>query len=162
MLLHLAHRKFTLYVQQQANQLRKEYDASSTSHENRRQQLDLHVSEIADLRRALSEQAGELQKAEMEKERITAERTDVARTVAILEADLKRVRKDAEAFSRDLKLLRTEKEKQETSYKDELAKLERARKQTQTQIRLLTEQLDDQREKHDQARRQLKSHICAA
>ena len=39
------------------------------------------------------------------------EKNDVARTVAALEGDLKRVKLDAEAFGRDLKLLREEKEK---------------------------------------------------
>jgi chromosome segregation ATPase len=114
------------------------------------------------LRRALSERAEELQRAEIEKDRISAEKSDVARTVAVLEADLKRVKKDAEAFGRDLKLLRAEKEKQQTKHKEELSRLERTRKQAQTQIRLLNEQLENQREKTGRAREDLKNHVCAA
>ena len=98
----------------------------------------------------------------MEKDRISTEKSDVARMVAGLEADLRRVKKDAEAFGRDLKLLRAEKEKQETKHNEEIARLERTKKQTHTQIRLLTDQLDNQREKADQAQQQLQSHVCAA
>ncbi|KAF8238118.1 hypothetical protein L208DRAFT_1243498 [Tricholoma matsutake] len=149
-------------ISEQANRLRDEYAASATSHDNRRHQLDLHLLEIDDLRRALSEQAEELQRAEVEKDRISAEKSDVAKTVAILQADLKRVKKDAEVFGRDLKLLRVEKEKQETKHKEELSRLDRTRKQAQTQIRLLNEQLENQRDKTNRAREDLKKHVCAA
>lgn len=98
----------------------------------------------------------------MEKDRISAEKSDVAKTVAILQADLKRVKKDAEVFGRDLKLLRVEKEKQETKHKEELSRLDRTRKQAQTQIRLLNEQLENQRDKTNRAREDLKKHVCAA
>ena len=147
---------------QEANRLHDQYAASSTSHDNRRHQLDLHLLDIDNLRRALSERVDELQRAEMEKDRIFAEKSDVAKTVAVLEADLRRVKKDAEAFGRDLKLLRVEKEKQETKHKDELSRIERTKKQAQTQIRLLNEQLESQREKTDRAREDLKNHVCVA
>lgn len=75
------------------------------------------------------------------------EKTDVARTVAALESDLRRVKRDAEAFGRDLKALRTEKEKLQEKHRDELAKAERAKKQAQTQMRLLNEKLDSQHAK---------------
>lgn len=84
------------------------------------------------------------------------EKTDVARTVAALESDLRRVKRDAEAFGRDLKILRTEKEKQQEKHKDELTKAERAKKQAQTQIRLLNEQLGGQHTKLKSAQEKLK------
>jgi hypothetical protein len=84
----------------------------------------------------------------------------VTRTVAALEADLKRVRKDAEAFGRDLKLLRIEKERLEAKQKEELANVERARSQSQAQIRLLNEQLEGEREKTSQAIADLRNHVC--
>jgi hypothetical protein len=86
----------------------------------------------------------------------------VARTVAALEADLRCVRRDAEEFGSDLKLLRREKEKLEIANTDEIAKAERAKKQAQTQIRLLTEQLEAQKGKATQALENLKNHVCAA
>jgi len=145
-----------------ANNLRNEYVAQSTSHDNRRHELDLHRLEIEDLRRALDDRAHDLQRAEKEKEKVATEKSDVARTVATLEADLRRVRRDAEAFGSDLKLLRDEKEKLEITNKDEITKAERARKQAQTQIRLLSEQLEAQKDKATQALENLKNHVCAA
>ena len=145
-----------------ANNLRNEYVAQSSSHDNRRHELDLHRLEVEDLRRALDDRAHDLQRAEKEKERVAAEKSDVARTVAALEADLRRVRRDAEAFGSDLKLLRREKEKLELTNQDEIAKAERARKQTQTQIRLLTEQLEAQKGKATQALENLENHVCNA
>jgi predicted nucleic acid-binding Zn-ribbon protein len=86
------------------------------------------------------------------------EKTDVAKAVATLEADLKRVKRDAEAFGRDLKLLRSEKERLEIRHKEEA---ERARKQSQAQVRLLSEQLEDRRDKAKKAEEALEGHVCA-
>ncbi|TFK39758.1 hypothetical protein BDQ12DRAFT_704709 [Crucibulum laeve] len=148
-------------VSESVNRLRGEYAAHSTSHDNHRHKLDLQLLEIEDLRRALNDQASELQRTEMEKDRISAEKSNVAKTIALLEADLKRVRRDAEAFGRDLKLLRAEKEKAETKHKEELTKAERTKKQAQTQIRLLAEQLEIQKAKTLCAKDDMKNHVCA-
>ena len=86
----------------------------------------------------------------------------MARTVASLEADLKRVRRDAEAFGEDLKVLRAEKEKLEAKSKEEISKAERSKKQAQAQIRLLSEQLETQKGKTLKAQEEIKNHICAA
>lgn len=140
--------------------MRDERAASQSSHNNRRHQLDLHLTEVDDLRRALSNQADELQKAEEEKNRVASQKSDVARTVGLLESDLKRVRRDAEAVGRDLKHLRADKERCDAKQKDEVIKTERARKQSQTQIRLLNEQLEGQREKTRRAKEELRTHVC--
>jgi len=124
--------------------------------------LDLHLAEVDELRRALSNQADELHRAEEEKNHITSQKSDVARNVALLESDLKRVRKDAEAFGHDLKHLRAEKEKWDVRQRDEAAKAERARKQSQTQIRLLNEQLDSQRDKVKRIKEDLRNHVCSS
>jgi myosin protein heavy chain len=118
--------------------------------------------EIDNLRRALSNQADELQRTEEEKNHIASQKSDVARTVALLESDLQRVRRDAEAFGRDLERLRAEKERWEAKQKDEATKAERARKQSQTQIRLLNEQLEGQREKARRAKEDLRNHVCSS
>ena len=73
-----------------------------------------------------------------------------ARTVAGLEADLKRVRRDAEAFGQDLKFLRIE--------NDNL----KSKKQAQAQVRLLNEQLEMEKENVLKARGEIKNYICAA
>ncbi|KAI0664228.1 hypothetical protein C8Q70DRAFT_225129 [Cubamyces menziesii] len=147
---------------EEANRLKTEYAASQTSHDNRRHELDLRVLEIEDLRRALSDQASELERVEAEKARMAAEKGDVARTVAALEADLRRVRRDAEAFGRDLKALRVQKDKMEAERKEERAKAERAQKQAQTQIRILQQELDGHKEKARELREQWSGHVCAA
>ncbi|KAI0675751.1 hypothetical protein C8Q78DRAFT_964116 [Trametes maxima] len=147
---------------EEVKRLKSEYTASQTSHDNRRHELDLRVLEIEDLRRALSNQASELERVEAEKARMAAEKGDVVRTVTALEADLRRVRKDAEAFGRDLKALRAQKDKMEAERKEERAKAERAQKQAQTQIRILKEELDGHKEKARDVREQLKGHVCAA
>ncbi|KAF9224049.1 hypothetical protein BS17DRAFT_880101 [Gyrodon lividus] len=149
-------------VSERSNKLRNDYAASQKSHENRRQQLDIHLAEIDELRGALSNQADEFQRTEQEKNRIVVEKTDIARTIAALEADLKRVRKDAEIFGRDLKALRAEKERSQEKQQEEVAKAERAKKQAQTQIRLLNEQLDSQKEKTKKATGELQHHVCPA
>ena len=124
--------------------------------------MDAHLVEIEELRRALSDQADELQRSEEEKNRIASQKSDVARTVAQLEINLKRVRRDAENFGRDLKNLRVEKEQWDARQKEEASKSERTRKQAQTQIRLLNEQLDGQREKTHRAKEELRAHVCAS
>ncbi|KAI0954730.1 hypothetical protein AcW1_006527 [Taiwanofungus camphoratus] len=149
-------------VSDHMSKLRDEYAASQTSHDNRRHQLDLHLLEIEDLRRALSEKDDELLRAESEKNCMEAEKNDVARTVAALEEDLRRVRRDAEAFGRDLKLLRTQKDRLEEESKQEKAKAERAHKQSQTQIRVLKEELEGQRDKAKTITEQFKNHVCVA
>ncbi|KAK7025162.1 PACT-coil-coil domain-containing protein [Favolaschia claudopus] len=147
-------------ISEHANRLRTEYRASQVSHDNRRHELDLQLGEIDDLRRALDDQADQLQRAEVEKHRIAAEKSDVARTVASLEADLRRVRRDAEAFGRDLKVLRGEKERLEAKQREEGQRAERAKKQSQTQIRVLNEQLESQKAVALRAREDLEGHVC--
>jgi chromosome segregation ATPase len=113
------------------------------------------------LRRALSDRADELQRTEEEKARIASEKSDVAQAVAVLEADLRRVKRDAEAFGRDLKTLRAEKEKMETVHKDETSAAERARKQAQAQIRVLNERLEVQQDRAKVVEEQLERHVCS-
>ncbi|EKM50608.1 uncharacterized protein PHACADRAFT_152721 [Phanerochaete carnosa HHB-10118-sp] len=143
------------------NQLRKSHATSQTSHDKRRHALDLHLLEIEDLRRAISAQTGELQRAEAETQRAASERGDLARTVAALETDLRRVRRDAEAFGRDLRELRAQKDKLEAERRDATARAERAQKQAQTQIRVLKEEVQEQRERARAARDEWKRHVCA-
>ena len=118
--------------------------------------------EIDELRHAVSEQADELHRAEKEKNRIAAEKEDVAKSVASLEADLRRVKKSADAFGRDLKRLRGEKEDMEESHKHELARLERSKKKAQDQIRLLNEQIESYKDAAQRAQEELRRHTCAA
>ncbi|KAJ2930836.1 hypothetical protein H1R20_g6245, partial [Candolleomyces eurysporus] len=144
------------------SRLREKHAAHSTSHDNWRHKLDLQVLEIDELKQALDDRSSQLKKAEREKERIASEKDGVAKTVSGLEADLRRVRRDAEAFGRDLRTLRAEKEKLESKLKEEVQKGERAKKQSQTQVRLLNEQLESQKQRAARALEVYESHVCAA
>ena len=52
------------------NRLKGEFATSQTSHDNRRHELALRTLEIDDLRRALADQASELERAEAERARV--------------------------------------------------------------------------------------------
>jgi len=104
----------------------------------------------------LQKQSTKIQRAEEEKEKVIAEKQDVSKTISALEADLKRVRRDAETFSHDLRRLKTEKERAEEKYKDEIARLERNKKQSQAQLKLLTDELDQQKQEIADVR----DHVC--
>ena len=125
--------------------MRKDQIASQNSHDKRRHQLDLQLFELEDLRQAVAHLTEELQQTESDKQILLSEKSDVARTIALLQADLTRVKRDAEAFGRDLRLLRAEKENMDTKHQQEIMKAARSKKQMDTQIRLLTEQLANQR-----------------
>jgi hypothetical protein len=125
--------------------LRKDQIASQNFHDKRRHQLDLQLFELEDLRQAVAHLTEELQQTESDKQILLSEKSDVARTIALLQADLTRVKRDAEAFGRDLRLLRAEKENMDIKHQQEIMKTARSKKQMDTQIRLLTEQLANQR-----------------
>jgi chromosome segregation ATPase len=144
----------------QANRLRKELSAIQSSHDERRHQLDLRVNEIEDLRREVSEQARELERIESEKNQARADRSGIVRSVASLEADLRRVISDAEVLGRDLKDLKIERDRSETRHRDELGKADRAQKQLSAQLRLANEQLEAQREKTKKAITEWDNHVC--
>lgn len=147
---------------QHMNEVREEHAASQVSHDERRHQLDLRLLEIDELKRALSAQARELLRAETDRNRLAEEKGDVARSVAALEADLQRVRRDAEAFGRDLRLLRAQKDRLEEERRLEQGRAERAQKQAQAQIRVLREELDAQKERAREAAERLGEHVCVA
>lgn len=93
---------------------------------------------------------------------MVVEKTDIARTIEILETELKRVKKDAEIFGRDLKTLKAEKAKMHQKQQEEVANADRTKKQSQAQIRLLSEQLENQRAKTKKAREEFQRHVCSA
>jgi chromosome segregation ATPase len=117
------------------------------------------VNEIEDLRRELSDQARELERVESEKNHARADRSGIVRSVASLELDLKRVRNDAEVLGRDLRDLRTERDRSETRHRDELGKADRGHKQLCAQLRLANEQLEVQREKTRKAVAEVNHHV---
>lgn len=147
------------------NTLREQYKASQSLHDNRRHELDMHLLEIEDLRRALSDRQSELERVEAEKSRVGLEKSDFLKTVKALEADLQRVRKDAERFGSDLKVLRGEKDKLEERRRVERERAEnaeRAEKQLKARMRILTEELDGEKERYTRVQAEWRAHVCTA
>jgi chromosome segregation ATPase len=146
------------------NALRDQLRAAQKSHDDRRHELDLHVHEIEDLRRALTDRENELERAEASKVRASQEKSDFARTVRELEADLLRVRKEAERFGNDLKALRKERDKLEEKKRVEeerVKKAERGQNQLKTELRLLKEELEGEKGRSRKASEGWRSHVCA-
>lgn len=147
-------------ISSRLNRLRQQFSASHATHQERTHQLDLKVNEIEDLRRELTERNRVVEKITSEKNQAHAERSDILRTVARLQGDLKRVRRDAEMLGKDLKELRSERDKMENKHRDELNQAERVQKQLSAQIRLANEQLEVHRIKAKKALADLHSHVC--
>lgn len=146
------------------NALRDQLRAAQKSHDDRRHELDLHVHEIEDLRRALTDRENELERAEVSKVRAGQEKSEFARTVRELEADLLRVRKEAERFGNDLKVLRKERDKLEERKKVEeerARKAERGQNQLKTELRLLKEELEGEKGRSRKTSEGWRSHVCA-
>src|ERR1700733_3937661 len=83
------------------------------------------------------EQAAELQGTEDERKRMVTDRVRVARTIAALEADLHKVRREAEKIRRNVKQLREEHAQLQARSNEDKALTERS----QAQIRQLSEDI---------------------
>ena len=114
------------------------------------------MTEIEDLRLALQEQAAQLHEAESEKNRLANERIEVARTIAALESDLKRVRRDAEKIAGNVSQLKAERAKMMAHSQEDKIILE----QSQTQIRELHAQLVALQKKARKAEEDAANHVC--
>ena len=151
-------------LDQRVNGLRDQLRTAQKSHDDRRQELDLHAYEIEELRRALADRENELERAEASKIRVAQEKSGFAETIRELETDLSRVRKDAERFGNDLKALRRERDKLEErkNVEEERArKAERGKNQLKTELRLLKEELEGEKGRSRKAIDGWKSHVCA-
>ena len=146
------------------NALRDQLRTAQKSHDDRRQDLDLHTHEIEDLRRALNNREDELERVEASKSRVTQEKSEFVRNVRELEADLSRVRKDAERFGSELKVLRSERDKLEEKKRAEeerAKKAERGQSHLKTKVRILEEELEGEKGRSRKALEGWKSHVCA-
>jgi predicted nucleic acid-binding Zn-ribbon protein len=140
--------------------LRQRLQASQTGHDERRHQLDMQVQEIEDLKQALTQRSSELERAEQEKKRMSKEHSDVMRTVSSLESDLKRVKRDAETFGRDLRALKAERDELALKRREENGKAERVQNELRSQIRILEEQLEVEMSKRIALQDQMQAHVC--
>jgi chromosome segregation ATPase len=152
--------------------LRRELASAQIVHDNRRHQLDLQVTEVDDLKQALDERVAELRNAASTNDKLSSERdrlrtekdrlnSERAQLISVLEADMKRVRKDAERFAKDLQDLRVERDALNARRREDKEQAERTNSQAQAQIKTLTEQLESIRRKAGVAERNLTDHVCS-
>ena len=118
------------------------------------------MQEIEDLKQALTQRSSELERVEQEKKRMSREHSDVMRTVLSLESDLRRVKRDAEVFGRDLRALKAERDELTLKRREENGTAERVQDQLRSQIRVLEEQLGVQMSKRIGLQDQMQAHVC--
>lgn len=118
------------------------------------------MQEIEDLKEALTQRSSELERVEQEKKRMSKEHSDVMRTVLSLESDLRRVKRDAEAFGRDLRALKAERDELALKRREENGTAGRVQDQLRSQIRVLEEQLGVQMSKRIALQDQMQAHVC--
>jgi uncharacterized protein (UPF0335 family) len=120
----------------------------------------MQVQEIEDLKQALTQRSSELERIEEEKKRMSKEHSDVMRTVASLENDLKRVKKDAETFGRDLRALKGERDELALRRREENGKAERVHDQLRSHIGVLEQQVEVEMARRVGLQDQMQAHIC--
>jgi len=91
---------------------------------------------------------------------MSKEHSDVMRTVSSLETDLRRVKRDAEAFGRDLRTLKAERDELALKRREENGRAERSQDQLRAQIRVLEDQLEVQMSKRFALQDQMQAHVC--
>jgi len=114
------------------------------------------------LRTIVEEQKANLQSAEKDQRKFKAEQAEYANTLATYQADLQRVRSEAQKFRHDLDELRGERDSLQNKLKDDKTSGERIKVQSQSQIRLLNEQILKLQERVRVAEEQQAGHVCAS
>jgi chromosome segregation ATPase len=132
---------------QTLGKLRREQASSQAAHDAHREQLDAQTGELAALRRALEHAHAARDGA----------RADAA-GVHVLEADLARVRADAEQFGHDLARLRGERDR----FADAAERARVSEQAAKIELEALESEADKLREDARRARRSLEGHVCAA
>ncbi|CAG7847478.1 SubName: Full=Uncharacterized protein {ECO:0000313/EMBL:CCA70757.1} [Serendipita indica DSM 11827] len=139
------------------DRLRKDLMVIQSNHEERRHQLDMQIAEIDDLRREMALKDEELSY----ERRRNAGIADLHSTVGELEQELAQMRQEAERFAQDLETLRSSNNVGNMD-KGEVAKSERAQMQLRAQVRVLEEQLDEQKARVRQLLDEAEEHVCSS
>lgn len=153
---HTALQSRYILTSERVEGLRKTLRETQTGHDERRHQLDMQIAEIDDLKRELAWRNEEL---EFERRR-GGKDNDPSPMVEALEKEIRRIRTNAEAFGRDLGLLRENNDDLQLRGREEASRAERVQMQLRTQVRLLDEQLEGQRRRIRHLGDELQGHIC--
>ncbi|KAG8810809.1 hypothetical protein FRC17_002751, partial [Serendipita sp. 399] len=137
------------------NKLRKELASIQTIHDDRRHQLDMQIAEIGDLKREIAWREEEL---DLER-RNQVGGGELSVVVEGLEAQVVRLKSDAEHFHHDLAALRTSKKGSEDRLREETVRSERIQTQLRVQLAALEKELEEQRLKSQYMR---EDHVCGS
>ncbi|KAG8805330.1 hypothetical protein FRC17_005562, partial [Serendipita sp. 399] len=137
------------------NKLRKELASIQTLHDDHRHQLDMQIAEIGDLKREIAWREEEL---DLER-RNKAGGGELSVVVEELEAQVVRLKSDAEHFHHDLAALRTSKKGSEDRLREETSRSERIQTQLRVQLAVLEKELEEQRLRSQYMR---EDHVCGS
>lgn len=134
---------------QEADNLRQQLSSAQTIHDNRLHQLELQV--------ATSEE--DRPKRE-ELDRTKRANEDAAKTISLLETELRRLRREVEECLVELKDLRSDRDAIQARREDDKTSGDRAKAQAQSHIRVLEERLAEMEHKAATAEQEIAGHVC--
>lgn len=150
----LQHR-YTL-ASERVERLRTDLRKTQDHHDERRHQLDMQIAEIDDLRRELAWRDEELASARRRDEA----GNEFVGVIDKLEKEIARLRAEGELLARELRELRVNRDELDLTRREEVSKSERVQLQLKAQVRILDEQVEEQRIKIRQLIEELEAHVC--
>ncbi|KAG8721405.1 hypothetical protein FRC08_013359 [Ceratobasidium sp. 394] len=145
-------------ITERAESLRQRNANSQNEHEKRQHRLDMQVTEIESLRAMLTEREAGMKDMAAAMHIARGAQSDAEHVVRSLQAELKRVKSEADQLGTDIEQLRSERVGENGRGKD---RQERARVQAQAQMRALNEQLQSAKDAAGQLQARLKDHSAA-
>ncbi|KAG9100904.1 hypothetical protein FRC06_003550 [Ceratobasidium sp. 370] len=145
-------------ITERAESLRQRNANSQSEHEKRQHRLDMQVTEIETLRAILAEREAGMKDMAAAMHIARGAQSDAEHVVRSLQAELKRVKSEADQLGTDIEQLRSERIGESGREKD---RQERARTQARAQMRALNEQLQSAKDAAGQLQARLKDHSAA-
>ncbi|KAG8713310.1 hypothetical protein FRC09_018855 [Ceratobasidium sp. 395] len=145
-------------ITERTESLRQRSANSQAEHEKRQHRLDMQVTEIESLRVLLAEREAGMKDMAAAMHVARGAQSDAERVVRSLQAELKRVKSEADQLGTDIEQLRSERVGDNDREKD---RQDRARAQAQAQMRVLNEQLQSAKDAAGQLQARLKDHGAA-
>ncbi|KAG8745658.1 hypothetical protein FRC10_007355 [Ceratobasidium sp. 414] len=144
-------------ITERAESLRQRNANSQSEHEKRQHRLDMQVTEIESLRAMLAEREAGMKDMAAAMHIARGAQSDAEHVVRSLQAELKRVKSEADQLGTDIGQLRSERVGENGHEKD---RQERARVQAQVQMRALNEQLQSAKDAAGQLQARLRDHAA--
>ncbi|QRW02977.1 centrosomal targeting protein [Ceratobasidium sp. AG-Ba] len=145
-------------VTERAESLRQRNANSQAEHDKRQHRLDMQVTEIEALRALLAEREAGMKDMAAAMHTARGAQSDAERVVRALQAELKRVKTEADQLGTDIEHLKSERVEGNDREKE---RQHRARTDAQVQMRALNEQLQSAKDAAAQLQIRLKDHGAA-